>query len=1567
MTSFDPLGTSSQITDGYRRYLRSLLPLRDDALAAALDLAIDTSRMLAKGPLLESTPAYASGPTIGELVAEGVLDSGFLRFTGPHLPADRPLYRHQEQAIRKVCAGRNVVVATGTGSGKTESFLLPILAHLARESAASTLDPGVRALLLYPMNALANDQLKRLRSVLADVPEVTFGRYTGDTKEDRRRAEEDFGRLHPGQRRLPNELLSREEMRHSPPHLLLTNYAMLEYLLLRPQDMDLFDGERSGRWRFVVVDEAHVYDGAKGAELAMLLRRLRDRVGAGADLQAIATSATVGADRHPRAVTRFATDLFGLPFDWDTSADGHRDLVRAVTVDGRTGPEWGPLPADAYAAIAASDDPAAAITAAAAATSWHGRGSAADALRDEARLRRLRHALAAGPRPIGEVAELVFGSAGAESSLTALVGLASRIQDTDGSPAVSARFHLFVRATEGAFSCLGPDSPHLGLSRREQCDRCPRVVFELGGCRRCGAVHLHGALAAAGRGVRHVPWKAGGDRHHAWLLLEENASTSEHDEDDASLEDVRAAEGARRHLCVGCGSLHEQPVVLCEFDGCPGTELRPVQLLDSRSESLDSCAACGARGSRLIRLLESGSEAAASVLGTALYQALPPDEHGFAANLPGQGRKLLFFSDSRQMAAYFAPYLQDTHARLAQRRMITIGLRRWAGDEDGDPATISDTVDATERAAREHVFDEDTSRAERKAEIARWVVHETISYDDRQSLEGVGLLRIELNRKAHWLPSRPLTELGLTDEESWSLLQELLRTLRAQGAMDMPDEVDPADEAFAPRRGPIYVRGIGSEKANKVLSWLPTTGTNRRADYIARVLHTLDSATDAKQVLDALWQDLDPDRGGDGPHTWFRSDTLARVGTVRRIDHRKLRLRVVDEQEQMFRCTRCRRLAAVSVRGVCTTLRCDGRLEPWHRPATELERDHYRHLYLTSAPVPMTVQEHTAQWTSEKAAEIQGGFVRGEINALSCSTTFELGVDVGELQAVILRNMPPTTANYVQRAGRAGRRSDSAALVLTYAQRRSHDLSRFAEPEKMIAGEMRAPIVPLTNVRIDRRHAHSVALAAFFRTMARHRHTVWRTAGEFFLPPEHCPPDHIGAVDLLCRYLRPSVPAPVRASLERVLPEAVLEEIGVADDGWVAELMRLVEDAGAQLQEDVAAFEARRDAAAREQKYGLAEQCRKVIETLRRRPLIDFLATRNVLPKYGFPVDTVELRTDRVRGGRDRVLELTRDLSLAINEYAPGSEVIAGGQRWTSGGVYRLPGRDLVNRYYSVCEGCGHYREGIEPPDAECPACHVVQTRSARHYMEPAYGFVASDSTAQGASQAPRRSWSGATYIVGSDADVRTGATEFGNGSLIKWRAGARGRFVAISEGPGKAGFLICDWCGWGTSAAGKRPREHKHLLRGATCTGPLTPYSLAHRYETDFLELAFEPLVTLRSTPAELRSAVYALLEGAAIALEISRDDIDGTVHRDVTGRPTLVLFDTTPGGAGNVLRIADGLGDVVDAAVGRVERCDCGPETSCYGCLRAFRNERYHEELSRRAALAMLRRFALSGVEVH
>ena len=281
------------------RYLKTTFQINDADLAALFRATID-EHVFIKGPILEATPPFRKGCTLRHLIDEGILSQRFESLNQDLLPLDRPLYLHQERAIRRaVKEGRNLVVATGTGSGKTEIFIVTILNTLFRQQESGLLNPGVRALLLYPMNALVNDQLKRLRQLLKSCPEITFGRYTGETLEKQLYATEDYRKIH-GREPLPNEHISRERMRETPPQILLTNYAMLEYLLLRPQDNVFFDGEYSKNWKFIVLDEAHTYTGAKGIEMAMLLRRLKDRVVRSdpGRLQCIATSATLVAERE---------------------------------------------------------------------------------------------------------------------------------------------------------------------------------------------------------------------------------------------------------------------------------------------------------------------------------------------------------------------------------------------------------------------------------------------------------------------------------------------------------------------------------------------------------------------------------------------------------------------------------------------------------------------------------------------------------------------------------------------------------------------------------------------------------------------------------------------------------------------------------------------------------------------------------------------------------------------------------------------------------------------------------------------------------------------------------------------------------------------------------------------------------------------------------------------------------------------------------------------------------------------------------------------------------------------
>ncbi|MEU4394361.1 DEAD/DEAH box helicase [Kribbella sp. NPDC023855] len=1547
-TSIDGIATADEIKSTYRRYLQSLLAVRDAKIGAALRTAIDQTPMLDKGPYLEATPPYAPGLSVQELIGAGVLTPGLAELASEALPLDRALYIHQEQAIRKAADGRNVVVATGTGSGKTESFLLPILDSLVREQERGELGPGVRALLLYPMNALANDQMKRLRQLLAGYPAITFGRYTGDTENDSQRAREAFGELNIGEPMLPNELLSRQEMRATPPHLLLTNFAMLEYLLLRPLDMDLFATGDDSKWRFIVVDEAHVYDGSQGAEIAMLLRRVRDRVARNRPIQCIATSATVGGDADPEEVTRFASNLFGQPFEHIDGAPDRQDLVTATRVDAPAGPFWGPLSARDYIGLTQSENRDAAVMAAARHAGWQPTGSrqttAADALLHEHSLAMLRSALAAGPQTFDEAASTIF-SAGPEGAagLAAMVELGSALRAKDGTTPLSARYHLFLRATEGAFACLSSKGPHVHLARHDKCPDCSAAVFEVGSCKRCGAVHVVGTPTPEDGVLRFRPRKAGSKG--TWMVLGEQLALTDEDEDAVADDGVDVtADDAK--LCTACGNIEKPGAGICK--ACASGQLRAVRRLKQSGEDIAGCLVCGARGSGTVRVFETGSDASGAVIATSLYQKLPPSADLSEGQRPGEGRKLLAFSDSRQAAAYFAPYLEDSYARLQRRRLITQGLVAARADEE--PVAPDDVV-FTARAAASAVkhFHGGMTAQQQARVIAPWVMAEVLATDDRQSLEGLGLMRVALYCDPSWQAPRPLIDLGLTEDEAWAFIQELLRSVRQQGAVTMPDEVPPNHEIFAPRLGPIRLRLSGPEAVRKVLSWLPGKGTNRRVDYAQRVLDSLGVDGDARKLLNGIWSFL---TAAHTPIHWLKPATERGLGIVHQIDHARLRLSWVTDADPVYQCDVCRRMAPFSVRGVCPAIACEGTLEQFVPPVQD--EDHYRSIYRSMHAVSLKAMEHTAQWSNTEAAAIQQKFIRGDVNTLSCSTTFELGVDVGDLQAVFLRNMPPSTANYLQRAGRAGRRSGTAALVVTYAQRRSHDLTRFAEPEVMIAGAVRAPYVPLANERIDRRHAHSVAMAGFFRWRFESTGRIDRTAGEFFLSDN----GHDASVTLVKGYLTP-VPGEITEALRHILPADVASELDVDGGTWAATLIELLDTVRAELENEVVTLEQLQDEAARSQKFQLAQRYQQVGNTLRKRELLGFLANRNVLPKYGFPVDSVELRTNLGYTGRAGAnLDLTRDLSQAIYEYAPDATVVAGGQLWTSRGIYRLPGRDLVEYRYHVCKRCGGFRHGVEHVEPACEHCGEVMQSAPRTLTIPEYGFVAGREPQKPGPRPPRRSWSGAVHVLAQPAEARSHKASF-RGGEIAVTVGPRGRLIAVADGPSSRGFWVCDWCGHGAARIlhPNKPPKHNHLLKNLPCSGPQRPLDLGHDYETDLLTLDVG-LPGFRGEQQAWKSVLYAIIEAACDVLEIARGDIGGSLSPFGVDQWSVVLFDAVPGGAGHVLQIEANLDLVLDAALLRVSTCECGPETSCYGCLRSYGNQRDHDELSRGAAQQILHR---------
>jgi ATP-dependent helicase YprA (DUF1998 family) len=1578
MTILDPLQASERIASRYRGYLESTFRPQDAGLRSDFEHALRDGFPLTRGPFLEASAPFEPGKSVEQLIGEGVLHAGFRNMSEDAFPIHRTLHRHQEEAIRKAVGGRrNLVVSTGTGSGKTEAFTIPIVNALLEEAEANTLaQPGVRALLLYPMNALANDQVKRLRTFLQDLPDITFGRYVGETARDTNRAEEDFYNRNPGESLRYNELISREQMQERPPHVLLTNYAMLEYLLLRPDDSALFDGSTGKHWRFIVLDEAHVYGGAQGTEVAMLLRRLKDRVVQSEPnrLQCFATSATLGGgpEDHP-ALTQFASDLFGEPFSCDETEhdvvvatrqplgsrepDRHLDAMAFRSLQSGIRAANHEVVADLASAqgLAPPPDP----------EDWP--GWLHSVLKTEEHVVALQRRLEAGSVDLDAAADLIFDGPKDKDAVVALVDLCVFAKPRhDDAPLIPARYHFFLRSLESGFICKRTEhpggKPRLRLARHKHCPDCrdagvESAMFELGVCRSCRVEYLVGRREGAG--------ELGGER---FSPSTKDYGTSEYllcrppvdDDDDAVAGHTPSSVDVKpMRLCLGCAGLTE-PGDSC---GCPeaGSSIDVHLVLGSKDEPLRVCPACRSRTTgEIVTKLVTGTDAPAAVIATDLYQAIPPSRDRQLHQMVGQGRKLLSFSDSRQDAAFFAAFLDRTYGRAIQRRVLYEAVEALA--PSGVPRTADILPKARQLAEEGWLLDPDESPIKNGTEVAAWLLQELMAMDRRQSIEGTGMASISVVIPRLWEPPPALLRLGLDRDEAIVLLQLLFETLRTSGAVAPPEHVDLRDARFEPRNRPIFMREQGSEPG--VLSWLPASdsASNRRVEIVEKVLRTKGASANPRELLQGLWRHLtDPNQ------PWGKtlvSEADKRFGPVWRLAWDRFEIRQLAEDHRPGRCNSCRRLFWFSIAGDCPGWRCAGQVEAVE-VLDELRRDHYARLFTDIEAIAMEVHEHTAQWTAAKASQLQERFVRGRINTLSCSTTFELGVDVGEVQAVFLRNVPPSPANYVQRAGRAGRRADSAALVVTFAQRRSHDLTYFERPETMVDGRIAPPRIQLDNATIARRHVHSVAFAAFERLCAERgeRHP---DVGSYFLANDH----EIAPDQAFAEWLR-GHPRAVIEALERTLPPQLLALLGVGDWDWVAALLGFSPDdpsfgwferASMQARDDLSTLDDLFEEARAAGNGGLMQRYDRVRRTFSRQYLLGYLATQNVLPKYGFPVDVVELNV-ALSGERDAAdLDMSRDLQMAIVEYAPGAKVVAAKSLWEGTGLATRPGHGWPEYNWAQCADCDAYRQSMDAL-GPCEVCGstVKKPGAAGKFVVPVFGFVGKRGDKPGETRPPRAATRNTFFGSYEDdpGDV-TYRLDLQGPSPVSYRVSKQGLVNVVNRGPAGRGYLLCDWCGHGESPprrqrkTGERKPHDSARRPGHPCSGTLKARHLGHRFLTDVAEVR----VGRPMDEGEALSTLYAIVEGVA-ALGISPDDVDGALHKyRQDSSPALVIFDSVAGGAGHAQRIGERLDEVVRAALDRVENCpNCSEETSCYTCLRSYRNQSQHEKLSRGAAAVVLR----------
>ena len=1721
----DPIKTSEHIRETYLRYLNTTFGLKHLELAEQFREIAWQSEGLFRGPILEVAPKYKKGRCLLDLIDEGILSPEFLDYA-PGLPKERveksldlnrELYVHQEQALRKIIGkNRNVVIATGTGSGKTECFLFPIIDYLLKERVAGRLGPGIRALLVYPMNALANDQVTRLRHLLPPETGITFGRYTGQTPSGYSQGLEAFKQENAGVVPQSNEMFCRNQILGTnplkaewphedvapfvgPPHVLLTNFAMLEYLLMRPHDSVLFDGDAGNSWRFLVLDEAHVYSGAKGTEIGYLVRRLKDRVcrSRSGRLLCIATSATIGAndDESRETIASSFCNLFGERFETGDIVNAEQDTLDTF-LSGFG--EWGTGGQEFYDALRSCMDSNSSTVEAlmqvarealiptehvSRLSDWPSPELVHQALEKiseyrecevakeillfcllagDARVRILIGLYEGHPIQFQRAAKRVWEtSVDAESrnkSLALLIDLASKARlDTNQPPLLTARYHFFVRSLEGLSICLAKSgSGAFGRARlllgrhREVPDASggTAVAFELQACSRCGQHFLRGHLMADGRLVSYPQTTRLGEepkRNNYFVIDLDEVIESPEDEDplrdevppvsgeeEDEDETTQAAKGGStqlgdvQYLCVNCGFVTDTDALSCEYcrrqlskDSREWVTVRKV--VPANGSVVKMCPGCGARkysGGSIIRAFSAGDDASGAVLAHSLMTNIPPTSEmvseqqeipeevrsrfrrsaqATGARHWSQGkRRLLAFSDSRQDAAYFSTYLNRTTHQILHRQLILRAIRRLLRDNSGisefDVYDLATPLIAEAQSVG--LFGAGDTEIGKRTEGHKWLNAELAGTQRRYGLEGVGLISWEIKGRDKLLSLTKVVEAdlqedyGLNAREFVDLLEIFLSELRRQNVLQPLRNVDIRDTYFWPRNRPYTMVENHVNGKLSIASWHPQSTRNMRSDFLERLFFRIGMSLTQKtrnKLLGELWdlgRDQESNIWEEIPSVnalWGRKGT---DGAAWRIRSNAWLCRFHTVEDSIYKCNRCGTVSHLSLRSVCPTYRCTGTLESIS-PIEEFSTNHYRSLYEHSSPIPIETKEHTAQITTQEGAERQRQFSddTNSLNILSCSTTFELGVDVGQLHAVFLRNVPPTIANYVQRAGRAGRRWGSAAYVLTFCRSRSHDLGYYDATERLVAGKVQPPRITIDNTRIARRHLHAVALSRFWRfrhpEMFNGPEDKRRGAVQWFFFGE---PD-TGAQRVYA-WLE-TKPQELEEEILRVFPNSMVR--GFGSWNWVTDLVRLPEDGAADAWEGslgLAQTELRTELAAYERlqqdRPQLFNYAKNQLRRIRERQILGVLASRNVLPKYGFPVDVVPLKLQSQDDWAQRV-ELDRDLRIALSEYAPGCTLVANGKVIASYALERIPGKAWPEYRFAICGQCGKFHRSSaaqDEPLSVCDECGQSLKKKAGTELEgtfvvPIFGFRTSlsEDGQEPVEVRPQRTYSTRVFfshyrVVPQEPFLPEGSPVLRAGIQIQKRYSRYGMLTIINPGRQKRGFWLCSFCGYGQTVASGKLVRHKSPW-GKPCDGKLRHVFLGHEFQSDVLELRFMGPAVYETNQGFWLSLTAALLAGAARALDIERDDIDGTVLQFGGGEyRSLVLFDNVPGGAGHVRLIANKLREVLQAAFEVTENCPgCSRDQSCNACLRNFRNQ-YAHDLLKRGPVADFLRKSLTGL---
>lgn len=1580
--------------------------------------------------------------------------------------SDMVPYEHQLVAWQSLLAEqwKSTLISSGTGSGKTECFLFPILDDMARErDACGGQVEGVRALFLYPLNALIKSQRDRLAAWTAAFgSDVRFCLYNGETPNTVPQRLEN---------QEPQEVKSRKGLRKSPPPILVTNATMLEYMLVRKDDQPILDASQ-GKLRWIVLDEAHTYVGSQAAELALMLRRVMIAFGVSReDVRFVATSATIGGEGEEanEELRDFLANMAGV------------DRSQVAVIKGRR--EVPPLNAEPNSQneiYQQSDE----------AIEW-------PLLVDSRGAQHIRNLVSTSPQTLTAIhqrAQEIWPDISREQALKFMDTLA-KIADKKGQSFLPLRGHVFEKTFGGLWACangncagrsddLVDDSWKFGalyFHQQDFCTYCEAPVYELTACGSCGTEYLE------------AEYLLGEDKAELRPLynrtnIDEFQLDIDRDDDENSGPAV-----ANRRLLAPYADLKTDDLSLNAWDLLdPGKGDLSIAMLSPRREDGQEylqCAHCKDKESSRKKLFLPKRLGAPFFLGDILPTVLEscPPGAGEAKSGPNQGRRLLTFTDSRQGTARIAARLQQDTDRNYIRSIVYHSVAPITGGEQADDATLANSLEQMKKFEAEYeknrdnavlgpvllaeleklkeqytnaaspptetlslpwsqvadqlskdkdisstmreMFGEVTGKRLSKSDFAAFCLYREFARRPKRGAQSelLGLVRLSYPKiqKIASAPGHWQTRGGTLQDWKDFLTLIIDYFLRGNSIIDIPDEFQRWMGAKVHFKFVLSPHSDAS-KGPRIQAWPRChRGKRIRNRLINLVMSVFNLSPEAEEdcramdlIMDEAWAGISPLMAQFPDGFQFNMAEETEFATV----------------EKAWRCPYTRKIVPVTFRGyspyaviddthpleLCSDLEMpvlparywQGRLEKAPRPDVWLENDETvkglrdqwvwpnRSDRAAAMESWFAVGEHSAQQSSSRLDQLEKDFKAGKVNVLSCSTTMEMGVDIGGMSAVAMNNVPPSQANYLQRAGRAGRRQESASLSVTLCKQTSHGMEVFNNPLwPFDSSALTVPKVPFDSRPIVLRHVNALLLSEWLRRFEEDVPKL--NCGWFFEDISASELERYQQFITWAETIHVSDERSINGAIRDLVRQTVLSNISVQElvfatveslkriaDRWHCELKVFLDQRAAFLKQE-------RDA---ENSPPIRAIDRQLILS-RKEYLLKELTTSGFLPGHGFPSGIVPLITstmqdfqrskankeDTTREDQQAIKRgaPSRPRSVAIREFAPGADLVMDGAVYQSSGItlnwhipatLEAPPEDLPLRWSWFCKSCGAGGASKVMP-AHCTSCQG-NALTLNQIVEP-NGFAVA------LNYEPHNDVNTPVYLPYKNPRVNIADAEvrrFANAALGQYRYSDYGTILSYNTGPNDCGYALCLYCGRaeaqiheGEIPANMTSPPHKRLRGGREndlevhCPGNDSNWAikpdiwLAGEDVTSVIELRLREPVTEKpiTTKEAAWSVAYALRYGLVQKLGINAQEVRVAVQEvddPILGRIwAIYLYDTATSGAGYVSQLPEEIAPIVRKAL-ELLNCHEDCDSACNSCLLDWDSQHQAELLDRHQALAFL-----------